>query len=75
MPISSALSEAPPALRINRHRRLAWGLSLTAALLSLLGMVLCWLDPAIRAPLRPGLDFTGAPRSSWSASAPPAVRL
>lgn len=27
--------------------------------LSLLGMVLCWVDPSIGAPLRPGLDFTG----------------
>lgn len=27
--------------------------------MSLLGLLLCWLDPSIGAPLRPGLDFTG----------------
>jgi preprotein translocase subunit SecF len=30
-----------------------------ALLLSLLGMAVSWLSPSIRAPLRPGLDFTG----------------
>jgi preprotein translocase subunit SecF len=46
-------------LRINRHRRLAWGISGLAIVISLLGMLLCWLNPAIGLPLRPGLDFTG----------------
>ncbi|MGB0277692.1 MAG: protein translocase subunit SecF, partial [Prochlorococcaceae cyanobacterium] len=43
---------------INRHRRLC--LSITAVLvgLSVLGLVLSWLSP-IKAPLKPGLDFTG----------------
>jgi preprotein translocase subunit SecF len=30
-----------------------------ASLLSVLGLVLCWTNPAIGAPLKPGLDFTG----------------
>lgn len=46
-------------MRINRHRRIAWIGSLLACALSVLGLVLCWLNPAIRSPLKPGLDFTG----------------
>jgi len=45
--------------RVNRRRRSLWGLSAAALLLSVLGMVLCWLHPVIKAPLRLGLDFTG----------------
>ena len=45
--------------RISRYQRLAWWGSAVACLISLLGMVLCWLNPAIGLPLRPGLDFTG----------------
>ncbi len=56
----TAMSSAPsPRFRISRHRRLAWIGSALACGLSLLGLVLCWLNPAIHAPLRPGLDFTG----------------
>jgi preprotein translocase subunit SecF len=47
------------AFRVNRHRRKLWLLSVVAILLSLLGMAISWLSPSIRAPLRPGLDFTG----------------
>jgi preprotein translocase subunit SecF len=45
--------------RINRYRRLAWIGSGIACGLSLLGLMLCWLNPAIASPLKPGLDFTG----------------
>jgi preprotein translocase subunit SecF len=45
--------------RVNRHRRQLWLVSGLAVLLSLLGLVASWLNPAIGAPLRPGLDFTG----------------
>ena len=48
-----------PRFRINRHRRLAWIGSIVGIVLSLVGMALCWLNPTIRAPLKPGLDFTG----------------
>ncbi len=48
--------------RITRYRRLAWWGSVLACLLSLLGMALCWLNPAIAAPFRLGLDFTGGTR-------------
>ena len=46
-------------MRISRHRRLAWIASAIGCGLSVLGLVLCWLNPAIASPLKPGLDFTG----------------
>lgn len=53
-------SALPPLrFRISRWRRQAWIGSLLACSLSVLGLVLCWTNPTIRAPLRPGLDFTG----------------
>jgi preprotein translocase subunit SecF len=59
-PSSQPISPQPaPRFRINQYRRLAWIGSALATLLSLLGLLLCWLNPAIAAPLRPGLDFTG----------------
>jgi preprotein translocase subunit SecF len=45
--------------RVNRQRRLLWTVSALALLLSVIGIAASWLSPAIRAPLRPGLDFTG----------------
>ena len=45
--------------RVSRYRRLAWWGSGLACLLSVVGMVLCWMTPSIGLPLRPGLDFTG----------------
>lgn len=58
--MTAALLPLPsPRFLISRYRRLAWVGSGLACLLSLVGLLLCWLDPTIRAPLRPGLDFTG----------------
>ncbi len=54
-----ALIDRLQGFRVNRHRRQLWLVSGLAVLLSLLGLVLSWLNPAIGAPLRPGLDFTG----------------
>lgn len=58
---SASEASIPPIrfLRINRHRRVAWIGSLLACTLSVLGLVLSWLNPAIQSPLKPGLDFTG----------------
>jgi preprotein translocase subunit SecF len=53
------LTYPTPRFRINRHRRLAWWGSALACALSVLGLTLCWLNPTIRSPLKPGLDFTG----------------
>ncbi len=50
---------AEPRFRITRIRRQGWLASGLAVLLSLVGMALCWSNPRIGAPLRPGLDFTG----------------
>ncbi|MEB3256258.1 MAG: protein translocase subunit SecF [Synechococcaceae cyanobacterium] len=44
---------------MSRWRRMAWIGSLLACSLSVIGLLLCWTNPTIRAPLRPGLDFTG----------------
>ncbi len=57
-------SESPKLQRtvrweLCRHRKKVWSLSSFVILLSLLGFSLCWLNPSIRLPLRPGLDFTG----------------
>jgi preprotein translocase subunit SecF len=48
-----------PRFRISRHRRTAWLGSGLAALLSVIGLLVSWLNPEIHAPLKPGLDFTG----------------
>lgn len=56
------MTNTAPRFRINRHRRLAWWGSALACALSLLGLALCWLDPGIRSPLKPGLDFTSGTR-------------
>ncbi len=59
MTAMTSVSPPSPRFRISRHRRLAWVGSALACGLSLLGLALCWLNPSIGAPLRPGLDFTG----------------
>jgi preprotein translocase subunit SecF len=61
-PIGSPPAQAIRFFRISRYRRVAWWGSIAACVLSLLGILLCWLNPAIRAPLKPGLDFTGGTR-------------
>ena len=60
------------SFRVNRHRRQLWLLSTVALLLSLLGMAVSWLSPSIRAPLRPGLDFTGGTQIQIERSCDPA---
>jgi preprotein translocase subunit SecF len=69
------VSSPSPRFRINRHRRLAWIGSGLACTLSILGLLLCWLNPSIGSPLKPGLDFTGGTQiqleRSCGASCPP----
>jgi preprotein translocase subunit SecF len=64
MPSLSSLLQ----LRVNRHRRLLWSLSAVALVLSVVGLAASWLSPAIGAPLRPGLDFTGGTQIELSRS-------
>lgn len=59
VPVTSTAAIPIRYMRISRHRRLAWIASAIACGLSLLGLVLCWLNPTIGLPLKPGLDFTG----------------
>jgi len=47
------------ALNLSRSRRTVWWISLLLVGFSLAGILLCWTNPSIKAPLRPGLDFTG----------------
>lgn len=56
---STAVAATAPRFRISRIRRQGWLASGLAVLLSVMGMVLCWTNPRIAAPLKPGLDFTG----------------
>ena len=56
--------------RVNRQRRLLWTVSALALLLSVIGIAASWLSPAIRAPLRPGLDFTGGTQIELSRRCP-----
>ncbi|MFZ9287971.1 MAG: protein translocase subunit SecF [Vulcanococcus sp.] len=68
--MSASPSELKPAFRISRIRRQGWLVSGLAVLLSLLGMALCWSNPQIGAPLRPGLDFTGGTQIQIERSCP-----
>ena len=58
---SSTATAAVRQLRwsLSSMRRRVWLISAAVVVVSLIGLLLSWLDPAIRAPLRPGLDFTG----------------
>ena len=58
MTSSSGAILREPRLRITRHRRLCLSITAVMLVLSILGIVLCWISP-IGAPLKPGLDFTG----------------
>ena len=58
---SSPATAAVRQLRwsLSSMRQRVWLISAAVVVVSLIGLVTSWLDPAIRAPLRPGLDFTG----------------
>ena len=48
-----------PSLTLSSNRKAVWFISLIAILISILGFIFSSLDPSIKLPLRPGLDFTG----------------
>ncbi len=56
---STESSKKYKAFALCRRRRTVWIVSGMGFVLSLLGFLLCYLNPSIKAPLRPGLDFTG----------------
>lgn len=49
-------------LKVIQQRQLWWAISTALILSGIVAMVLSWTNPAIRAPLRPGLDFVGGTR-------------
>ncbi len=58
---TSTINSSKSLLKIElyRNRRFVWWVSGVALFFSCLGLILCLINPSIRAPLRPGLDFTG----------------
>jgi preprotein translocase subunit SecF len=61
---------AVQAVRVNQRRRQCWAISGLAIALSLLGLAISWLSPAIGSPLRAGLDFTGGTQIQIERSCP-----
>ncbi len=57
---------------LSTMRRRVWLISAAVVVVSLIGLLLSWLDPAIRAPLRPGLDFTGGTQIQLERNCDPA---
>ena len=57
---------------LSSMRRRVWLISTAVVVVSLIGLLLSWLDPAIRAPLRPGLDFTGGTQIQLERNCDPA---
>ena len=57
---------------LSSMRRRVWLISAAVVVVSLIGLMLSWLDPAIRAPLRPGLDFTGGTQIQLERNCDPA---
>jgi preprotein translocase subunit SecF len=49
-------------LAVNKTRSLWWSISLAIILFGIISMVVSTLNPEIKAPLRPGLDFIGGTR-------------
>tara|TARA_Y100001968_G_C19444166_1_gene764298 strand:- start:1717 stop:2694 length:978 start_codon:yes stop_codon:yes gene_type:complete len=58
---SFLLSESQRKFRIPvcRQRKKIWLISGIVSLISLLGLLVSWVNPQINSPLKPGLDFTG----------------
>jgi preprotein translocase subunit SecF len=57
---------------LSSMRRRVCLISAAVVVVSLIGLLLSWLDPAIRAPLRPGLDFTGGTQIQLERNCDPA---
>ena len=57
---------------LSSMRQRVWLISAAVVVVSLVGLLLSWLDPAIRAPLRPGLDFTGGTQIQLERNCDPA---
>ncbi len=49
-------------LNVIKQRSLWWGISSAIIIAGILAMIISWMNPDIRAPLRPSLDFIGGTR-------------
>lgn len=49
-------------LNVIKQRSLWWGISSAVIIAGILAMIISWMNPDIRAPLRPSLDFIGGTR-------------
>lgn len=47
---------------VTKRRSLWWTISAAVILAGIVGMLISWTNPDIRAPIRPGLDFVGGTR-------------
>ena len=56
---------------LSRMRRRVWWISAAVVMVSILGLVMSWIDPVVGAPLRPGLDFTGGTQIQLERSCTP----
>ncbi|ABX08648.1 protein translocase subunit SecF [Prochlorococcus marinus] len=56
---SSPVHKTKLIFPVTRHRYKIWLVSGLAVIISIAGLISCWLNPLIGYPLRPGLDFTG----------------
>ena len=56
---------------VSSSRRRVWLISAVVVLVSLVGLIVSWLNPAIGLPLRPGLDFTGGTQIQLERSCSP----
>ena len=59
MSLESVKSMEKIRFRLIPNRRNVWTFSCLLVLVSLIGLLISWLNPSIGYPLRPGLDFTG----------------
>ena len=46
-------------VQLYKNRKFVWLVSFSISLISIIGMVLCFKNPTIKAPLKLGLDYTG----------------
>ena len=46
-------------VQLYKNRKIVWLISFSLALISIVGMVICFKTPSIKAPLNLGLDYTG----------------
>jgi len=46
-------------VQLYKNRKVVWFISLSLSLISIIGMMICYKSPTIKAPLNLGLDYTG----------------